>query len=90
MKSRNIVFPCRAEVEVREEEIGVPGPGEVQCQAVLSLVSPGTEGACLRGVYDPGTYWEEYIQYPFHPGYSVAARVVGSAKESRATRWETA
>ena len=77
MKSRNIVFPRRAEVELREEDVAAPAPGEVQCHAVLSLVSLGTEGTCLRGVYDPGTYWEEYIQYPFHPGYSMAARVVG-------------
>ena len=77
MKSRNIVFPRSAEVEVREEEIAEPGPGEVLCRAVLSLVSLGTEGHCLRGVYDRGTYWEEYIRYPFHPGYSMAARVVG-------------
>jgi 2-desacetyl-2-hydroxyethyl bacteriochlorophyllide A dehydrogenase len=77
MKSRNIVFPRRAEVEVREEEVAEPGQSEVLCRAALSLVSLGTEGNCLRGVYDPGTYWEEYIQYPFHPGYSMAARVIG-------------
>ena len=76
MKSRNIVFSRPAEVEVREEEITQPGPGEVLCRAALSLVSLGTEGHCLRGIYDPGTYWEEYIRYPFHPGYSMAARVV--------------
>lgn len=76
MKSRNIIFPRRAEVEVREQEIAGPGPGEVLCRAALSLVSPGTEGHCLRGIYDPGTYWEEYIRYPFHPGYSMAARVI--------------
>jgi 2-desacetyl-2-hydroxyethyl bacteriochlorophyllide A dehydrogenase len=76
MKSRSIVFPRRAEVEVREEEVTQPGPGEVLCRAALSLVSLGTEGHCLRGIYDPGTYWEEYIRYPFHPGYSMAARVV--------------
>ena len=76
MKSRNIIFPRRAEVEVREEEIAGPGSGEVLCRAALSLVSLGTEGHCLRGIYDLGTYWEEYIRYPFHPGYSMAARVI--------------
>ena len=40
-------------------------------------MSLGTEGHCLRGAYDPGTYWEEYIQYPFHPCYSMAAEVIG-------------
>ena len=50
-----------------EEDVAPPGPGEVLCRAVLSLVSLGTEGNCLRGVYDPGTYWEEYIRYPSVP-----------------------
>jgi 2-desacetyl-2-hydroxyethyl bacteriochlorophyllide A dehydrogenase len=48
----------------------------VLCRARLSLVSLGTELNCLRGLYDPGTYWEDYIKYPFRPGYSMAAEVV--------------
>ena len=39
-------------------------------------MSIGTETFCLKGEYDKGTYWEEYIRYPFHPGYSMAAEVV--------------
>jgi 2-desacetyl-2-hydroxyethyl bacteriochlorophyllide A dehydrogenase len=77
MKSRNLVFPEAGRVAVKAEEVGSPGPGEVLCRAKLSLVSLGTEGTCLRGVCDPGTYWEEYIRYPFHPGYSMAAHVIG-------------
>ena len=77
MKSRNIVFPRARRGRGQAGRRCRPGPGEVLCRAVLSLVSLGTEGHCLRGVYDPGTYWEEYIQYPFHPGYSMAAQVVG-------------
>jgi 2-desacetyl-2-hydroxyethyl bacteriochlorophyllide A dehydrogenase len=76
MKSRNIVFPEPGHVELLEEDVAPLNPGEVLCRALLSLVSLGTEGNCLRGVYDPGTYWEEYIRYPFHPGYSMAAIVV--------------
>lgn len=94
IKSRNIVFPQRDKVEIWEEEVAEPGPGEVLCRAVLSLVSLGTEGHCLRGVYDSGTFWEEYIQYPFHPGYSMVARVVGTCADvtahnigDRVTSW---
>lgn len=76
MLSRNIVFPARELVEFVEEEVPEPAPGDVLCRAVLSLVSIGTELHCLRGTYDAGTYWEEYIRYPFHPGYSMAAQVV--------------
>ncbi len=76
MESRSIVFPQAGQVEIVEEAVAPPGPGEVLSRARLSLVSLGTEGHCLRGVYDPGTYWEEYIRYPFRPGYSMAAEIV--------------
>lgn len=94
MKSRNIVFLEAGRIEVRAEELALPGPGEVLCRARLSLVSLGTESNCLRGVYDPGTYWEEYIKYPFRPGYSMAAEVVavgegvtGRKPGERVTSW---
>jgi threonine dehydrogenase-like Zn-dependent dehydrogenase len=76
VKSCAIVFPEAGRVAVVEEDVGPPGRGEVLCRARQSLVSLGTEGNCLRGVYDPGTYWEEYIRYPFRPGYSMVAEVV--------------
>jgi threonine dehydrogenase-like Zn-dependent dehydrogenase len=76
MKGRIIVFPEAGKVEIREEEVPAAGSGEVLCRARQSLVSLGTESHCLRGIYDPGTYWEDYIRYPFKPGYSMAAEVV--------------
>jgi threonine dehydrogenase-like Zn-dependent dehydrogenase len=47
----------------------------VRCRALKSLVSRGTETFCLKGEYDKGTYWEEFIRYPFQPGYSMVAQV---------------
>lgn len=31
---------------------------------------------CLRGVSDPGTNWNEWVRYPFQPGYSMAGTVI--------------
>ena len=76
MKSLYVVFPEAGRVELREEEVAPPGPGEVLCAAQKSLISIGTETACLRGVFDPGTNWAGWVKYPFRPGYSMAARVV--------------
>jgi threonine dehydrogenase-like Zn-dependent dehydrogenase len=71
----DIVFPSAGEVALEKVPVPVPGPGEVLCRAQKSLISRGTETFCLRGEYDKGTYWEKYIRYPFHPGYSMVARV---------------
>lgn len=76
MKSNNIVFTDRKQVELRDESVKAPGFGQVLCAANKSLVSTGTELACLNGDYDKETYREDFIQYPFYPGYSMAAEVI--------------
>jgi threonine dehydrogenase-like Zn-dependent dehydrogenase len=75
---RSIVFPQRRLVEVADlptATVGDPGPGQLRCRAQTSLVSTGTESFCLDGEFDDGTFWQEWVQYPFHPGYSMAAVV---------------
>jgi 2-desacetyl-2-hydroxyethyl bacteriochlorophyllide A dehydrogenase len=76
MQSTNIIFPAPNHVVVREEPVPPPGPGEVLCEAEVSLISTGTETYCLRGVFDPGTNWADWVKFPFYPGYSMSARVL--------------
>jgi 2-desacetyl-2-hydroxyethyl bacteriochlorophyllide A dehydrogenase len=76
MKSRYVVFTGPDKVELREEPVADPAPGEILCRAEKSLISIGTETHCLRGVFDPGTNWADWVQYPFRPGYSMVGRVV--------------
>jgi 2-desacetyl-2-hydroxyethyl bacteriochlorophyllide A dehydrogenase len=76
MESSYIVFPEPGKVEVRKEEVHPPGPGEVLCKATRSLISTGTETYCLRGDFDPGTFWESWVRYPFRPGYSMVGQVI--------------
>jgi len=76
MDSHYIVFPTPNQVEVCQEEVGPPGPGQVLCAATKSLISAGTELNCLRGHFDPGTNWADMMRYPFRPGYSMIARVI--------------
>jgi len=96
LKSLYIVFPAPGRVEVREESVSPPGPGEILCEAQKSLISIGTEMHCLRGVFDPGTNWADWVRYPFRPGYSMAARVIASGRGvkrykegDRVTGWAT-
>ncbi|RKP55548.1 chlorophyll synthesis pathway protein BchC [Cohnella endophytica] len=77
MKSLNIVFTEKQKVEVLTEEFQAElGRTEILCKAISSLVSTGTELQCLRGVFDTGTNWEDWVKYPFHPGYSMVAEVL--------------
>lgn len=76
MRSLQISFPAPGDVELQEGEVSEPGSREVRCRALSSLVSTGTESFCLAGNFDPGTFWEEWVQYPFSPGYSMTSEVV--------------
>jgi 2-desacetyl-2-hydroxyethyl bacteriochlorophyllide A dehydrogenase len=76
MRSLDIVFPRARIVALVEVDVREPGPGEVRCRALSSLVSTGTESFCLDGTFDPDTFWQEWVQYPFAPGYSMTSRVV--------------
>src|SRR4051812_21444292 len=80
MNSKYIVFPKAQNVAVWDEQIEPPGEGEILCKAEKSLISIGTELNCLRGVFDPGTNWADWVKYPFRPGYSMVGRVIGVGK----------
>jgi len=56
------------------------GPDTVLVKSIVSHVSSGTEMFCYRGIFDPGSNWAEWVQYPFHPGYSMAGRVLETGK----------
>jgi threonine dehydrogenase-like Zn-dependent dehydrogenase len=81
MKSLYVEFPEKQKVRMQEEAVSPPERGEILCAAERSLISIGTESFCLRGIFDPGTNWEAWAQYPFRPGYSMAARVVAVGKD---------
>mgnify|MGYP005851869083 CR=1 FL=1 len=85
-RSLYVTFPEARKIDVREETIAPPEPGEILCQSATSLISIGTETYCLRGDFDPGTNWAGWVKFPFRPGYSTAARVVGVGKDVTGVR----
>ncbi len=76
MQSNNIVFTAPGQAALLREEAAPPKAGEVLCKAACSLISTGTETICLRGVFDPGTNWAGWVNYPFHPGYAASGTVL--------------
>ena len=76
VESTYIYYPAANEIAVGADEVASPGEGQILCRAEASLISIGTESYCLRGVFDPGTNWANWVSYPFRPGYSMVARVV--------------
>ena len=71
--SRCVVFPEPGVVELADEPVPAPGRrrGALPGRRLADL--DRHRGACLRGVFEPGTNWADWVRYPFRPGYSMAA-----------------
>lgn len=84
LTGRKIIFTGKGQVECINYEIPVPGAGEVLVRKVKTLMSIGTENIVFNRNFDPGTHWDRWAQYPFHPGYCVVGVVqeVGPATNS--------
>jgi 2-desacetyl-2-hydroxyethyl bacteriochlorophyllide A dehydrogenase len=73
--ARRIVFPEKQRATLETFECPTPGPGEVLVQAHTTLMSTGTENIVFNRLFDPGTPWDRWVQYPFYPGYSSVGTV---------------
>src|SRR5689334_9414535 len=77
MKRKSIIFTGKDQVQVIEEgPLPPPGPGEIQVQTTRTLISTGTEGIVLGRKFSPGTHYDNWVKYPFRPGYSHVGRVI--------------
>lgn len=70
MKNRKIVFEAPYQVALYEEDAALkPAAGELLVETQYSLISTGTELACLSG-------GEDWFQMPATPGYCCVSRVL--------------
>ena len=69
--NRRIVFTAPQSVEVQHEEVSTDGlgPDELLVESLYSVVSAGTELACLSGR-------EAWFSFPRVPGYATTGRIV--------------
>lgn len=74
--NRVFYYTAPRQLVVKDEPCPAPGPGQVRCRSICSLVSIGTEMICYERNVEPGTGWDAWVQYPFEPGYSSVGEVV--------------
>lgn len=86
MKSANIIFSGRNEVNILSEPVVELQPGQILVRSRKTLISTGTECICLSRNFAPGTHWDKWVQYPFYPGYSNAGEVVTVAPDVELVR----
>lgn len=73
--AHRIAFTGKSRAELQEFEIPAPGPTEIILETLYSLMSPGTEGIAYARKFAEGTAWDEWVQYPFYPGYALIGKI---------------
>jgi len=68
-QARRVVFTGKQEVHLENFSAGEPGPGEVRVRIALSLMSTGTENIVFNRLFEAGSHWDNWVKYPFFPGY---------------------
>jgi len=78
---RRIAFTGKCQVEMENFELKAPGKGELRVKTLVSLMSTGTENIVFNRNFDPGTGWDNWVKYPFYPGYTSCGVVEAVGEE---------
>jgi threonine dehydrogenase-like Zn-dependent dehydrogenase len=71
-----ILFPAPNKVLMEEFSPAPLKKNEVQIKSIYSLVSNGTEKTALAGRFAVGSHWDQWVRYPFAPGYATVGTVI--------------
>lgn len=74
-KEKRFVFTGKNQVELQEYDLAPPAAGEIQIRTEASMVSSGTEGIVFARKFSAGNHWDNWVKYPFYPGYATAGTV---------------
>jgi 2-desacetyl-2-hydroxyethyl bacteriochlorophyllide A dehydrogenase len=79
--AKRLAFPAKQSVVLEPYELTALAETEVRVKTQVSLMSTGTENIVFNRLFGPGTHWDRWVKYPFHPGYAAVGTVeeVGSA-----------
>ncbi|RRJ95363.1 theronine dehydrogenase [Opitutaceae bacterium TAV4] len=72
---RRLVFPQGSEVILENFTPATPAADEVLVEVERSLLSTGTETIVYARNFAPGTHWDNWVKYPFYPGYTAVGIV---------------
>lgn len=76
-----LVFPGKQRVELEAFDPPAPDNGQVKVKTLCSLISTGTENIVFNRLFDTGTHWDNWVKYPFYPGYAVVGEVIEKGSE---------
>jgi 2-desacetyl-2-hydroxyethyl bacteriochlorophyllide A dehydrogenase len=82
-----VTFREQGKVELEEFELAALSDGAVEVRTLYTLVSTGTELTVLKARFEAGSHWDQFVTFPFYPGYAAVGEIVrvGPAVEGLTT-----
>jgi threonine dehydrogenase-like Zn-dependent dehydrogenase len=84
VQGQRFVFPEKQKVVLESYDLEPLKDDEVRVRIAYSLMSTGTENIVFNRNFEAGTHWDNWVKYPFYPGYTgaVGDRVTLRARHS--------
>lgn len=73
---QRIRFTGQQQADLEDFDLPSLKSGQVHVHVSYSLMSTGTEGIVYGRLFDPGTHWDNWVRYPFYPGYASIGTIV--------------
>jgi len=75
LHAQRLVFTGKQQVHLESFDLDAPKDDEVLVRTHYSLMSTGTENIVFNRLFDAGTHWDNWVKYPFYPGYATVGVV---------------
>jgi 2-desacetyl-2-hydroxyethyl bacteriochlorophyllide A dehydrogenase len=79
--AKRIVFTGKNEVLCETFEPEASGEYCMHVGVEFSLMSTGTENIVLNRLFSPQTSWDNWVKYPFYPGYCCVGKITGDGND---------
>lgn len=70
-----LVFTGKQQVHLEEFETPPVGEHQARVRSLYSLMSTGTENIIFNRLFEPNSHWDNWVSYPFYPGYAAVGIV---------------
>ena len=79
--AQRFVFTEKQKVILEPFELAPLADDEVRVRIAFSLMSTGTENIVFNRLFEPGSHFDNWVKYPFYPGYTGAGTVEEIGKD---------
>lgn len=79
--SQALIFTGQQALDFQVQEHQALAADQVRVRGICSLMSTGTENIVYNRLFEAGSHWDNWVTYPFTPGYSWVGEVTACGQD---------